>query len=189
MINETGYWNKEGAPNHHAHSQELNDWLVEYLKTYKDKTIIDFGCGMGTYLDYFHKNGFNHLIGLEGDPVKTDYEFKIITQNLAHEFNLNKKGVVISLEVGEHIPQHYQNVFLDNLERHCEDLLIMSWAVRGQGGFGHFNELNNDEIIPEIEKRGFKLLEEDTKLIRECIKTNCFYFQNTLLIFKKTKND
>lgn len=189
MINETGYWQKDGAPNWHAHSNELNDWLIEYLTDYKEETIIDFGCGMGTYLENLYKNGFKNLYGLEGDPVRTDFEFKILTQNLAHEFDLEKKGIVISLEVGEHIPKQYQDVFLDNLERHCKDLLIVSWAVRGQGGFGHFNELNNDEIIPEIEKRGFKLIEEDTKSIRESIKTDCFYFQNTLLIFKRIKND
>ena len=189
MINETGYWNKEVAPSWHAHSKELNDWLINYLKDYQDETIIDFGCGMATYLENFYENGFKNLIGLEGDPVKTDFEFEVLTQNLSQEFNLNKKGIVISLEVGEHIPQKYQDIFLDNLEKHCKDLLIVSWAVRGQGGVGHFNELNNDEIIPEIEKRGFKLVEEDTKSIRECIKTDCFYFQNTLMVFKRQKND
>lgn len=185
MINETGYWEKHAAPSWHAHSDELNEWLLNYLNEYKTETIIDFGCGMGTYLENFHKNGFKNLIGLEGDPIRTDFVFDVLKQNLAHNFDLNKKGIVISLEVGEHIPQQYQNIFLDNLERHCKNLLIISWAVRGQGGVGHFNELNNDEIIPEIEKRGFELIEEDTKSIRNCIKTNCFYFKNTLMIFKK----
>lgn len=185
MIHETGYWKKEGVDGHHIHSDELSDWLLNYLEPYKEKTIIDFGCGMGTYLDCFYKNGFINLIGLEGDPAKNDYDFNILTQDLAQTFDLNKKGIVISLEVGEHIPKEYQDIFLDNLERHCEELLIVSWAVRGQGGRGHFNELNNEEIIPEITKRGFVLLEEDTKNIRQSVKSSCHWFQNTLMIFKK----
>jgi hypothetical protein len=186
MIHETGYWNKN-VPKWHEHSQELNDWLIDYLKNHKQETIIDFGCGTATYLQNFHNNGFVNLIGLEGEPIRNDFEFEIITQNLAHKFDLNKKGIVISLEVGEHIPQHYQSVFLDNIERHCKDLLIISWAIRGQGGSGHFNELNNDEIIPEIVSRGFELIEEDTKASRDSIKTDCFYFKNTLLIFRRKK--
>ena len=96
-----------------------------------------------------------------------------------------KKGIVISLEVGEHIPKQYQDIYLDNLDRHCEELLIISWAVRGQGGYGHFNELNNDEIIPEILKRGFVLLEEETKSIRDSVQSCCHYFKNTLMVFKR----
>jgi hypothetical protein len=189
MIHETGYWNKENAPMWHAHSQELNDWIINFLTPYKSDYIIDFGCGMGTYLKNLHENNFEKLMGLEGDPVKTDYDFEIKSQNLAEDFDLNLKGVVISLEVGEHIPKQYQDVFLNNIEKHCDNILIMSWAVRGQGGVGHFNEMNNDEIIPEIEKRGFMLLNEETENARQSIKSDCFYFQNTLLVFKKIKND
>lgn len=185
MIHKTGYWAKEQASRHHFHSNELCNWLINYLQPHKSKNIFDFGCGMGFYLDSFHKNNFTNLLGIEGDPPKTDYTFDIIKQDLAENFDLNKKGIVISLEVGEHIPKEYQDIFIDNLQRHCSDLLIVSWAIRGQGGHGHFNELNNDEIIPEIEKRGFEYLLEDSMDARAAIQKECLYFKNTILIFKK----
>ena len=105
--------------------------------------------------------------------------------DLTSQLNLNKKGVVISLEVGEHIPKEYEQIFLDNLNRHCEDLLITSWAIRGQGGYGHVNLLNNDEIIPKIEALGFTHLKELSNAARSIIADDCHWFRDTIMIFKK----
>lgn len=46
---------------------------------------------------------------------------------------------IISLEVAEHIPAVYENVYLGNLIRHAKRGIILSWAVPGQGGIGHVN--------------------------------------------------
>jgi hypothetical protein len=61
----------------------------------------------------------------------------------------------------------------------------MSWAIRGQGGEGHFNELNNEEVIPMIETIGFKFLQEDSIMARKNIEDHCAYFRNTIMIFKR----
>ena len=137
---------------------------------------------MGNYL---HLNGFTQLIGLEVEPPKTDYNFNIINQNLSHNFILDKKGIIICLEVGEHLPKKYQDIFLDNISNNCSEYLITSWAIRGQGGYGHYNELNNDEIIPEITKRGFVYLPELSNELRLVVEDFCSYFKNTLMVFKK----
>lgn len=187
MIHETGYWPSNGIEGWHYHSKNVNDWIIEYLKNRKSETIYDFGCGLGDYLLNLHKNGFTDLIGFEGDPSRQHEGFQIIKQNLAEPFNLEKKGIIISLEVGEHIPLEYEKIFLENLYNNCSDLLILSWATRGQGGVGHYNEQNNDEIIPKVESLGFKLKESDTQDIRKVPEDNCWYFKNTLMIFEKVK--
>ena len=185
MIHQTGFWHKDFAEPHHIHSPNVSKWISEFLSDKKDNQIYDFGCGMGSYLNDLHSNNFTKLIGLEVEPPKTDYEFKINSQNLAHPFILEEKGIVICLEVGEHLPKEYQDVFLDNIENNCSDYLITSWAVRGQGGYGHYNELDNDEIIPEITKRGFTYLPEKSKELRLVVEDFCPYFRNTLMVFKK----
>jgi 2-polyprenyl-3-methyl-5-hydroxy-6-metoxy-1,4-benzoquinol methylase len=185
MIHETGYWLKENSISQHIHSQNLSDWIINFLVDYKDHQIYDFGCGLGNYLNDLYNNGFKNIMGIEADPMKTDYAFEIMKLNLSEQFQLEKKGIVICLEVGEHIPKKYQENLLNNLKNNCDKYLILSWAVRNQQGYGHFNELNNDEILPLIEDLGFKYLDklsQDARLVPE---EKCAYFRNTIMIFEK----
>ena len=185
MIHATGFWDPEFAKQHHVHSQKLSNWIVNFLKDDKDKIIYDFGCGMGTYLNDLHNNGFSNLVGIEMMPPKNDYPFKIVSKNLTRKFSLGDSGNVISLEVGEHIPPEFMVVYLDNLVSHCSNYLIISWALRGQGGYGHFNELNNDEVIPFITDMGFEYLEQESMDARSDIEDNFWYFRNSIMVFKK----
>jgi len=183
-INQTGYWSHDVPQEQHAHSHELSAWIVNFLKDHKDKQIIDFGCGNGNYLRDLKAAGFSHLIGVEGDPIPNN-DVPIIQADLTSYIDLHKKGVVICLEVGEHIPQEYESMLLDNIDRHCEDILILSWAVVGQGGFGHVNLLNNNEVISKFTALGFTYLQKDSEAARLVISNNCQWFKNTILIFKK----
>ena len=63
----------------------------------------------------------------------------------------------------------------------------MSWALPGQGGYGHINEKTTDSVIKLIEKNGFKLNIKKTKEIRDCIEISFkfLYFKYNLLIFDK----
>jgi hypothetical protein len=185
MIHETGYWSKEFATQHHIHSPKLSEWICNFLTENKEYQIYDFGCGTGDYLNDLNINGFSKIKGLEVDPIKTDYTFDILQLNLTNPISLEEKGIIICLEVGEHIPKQYQDIFLSNISNNCEKYLILSWATRGQGGYGHFNELNNDEIIPLIEGMGFKYLSDVSEDARKVPEDKCAYFRNTLMIFEK----
>ena len=189
-IAKTGYWNGETAHLHHVHSQELSDWICEFLKSKNQKhnPIIDLGCGKGQYLKDLKDKGFTDLIGYEGDPPKKRVFDFILKQDLTIPFfNLPKNSDVnvISLEVGEHIPAKFMNIYLDNIINNCDNYLITSWAIRGQEGFGHVNCLDNEEIIPEIERRGFKLLKQETEEVRNIDLSEAPWFKNTLFIFKR----
>lgn len=184
-ISETGYWNGETAHIHHVHSKELSNWICDFLKEDKAKITYDFGCGLGNYLKDLQESGFLNLIGYEADPSKKKVFEPIISKDLTIPFILPIGGNVISLEVGEHIPAKYMNIYLDNITNNCNSCLITSWAIRGQAGFGHVNCLDNHEIIPLIESRGFKYLEKESMSARSVIKDNAAWFRNTILIFKK----
>lgn len=184
-IAETGYWNGETAHLHHVHSQELSNWICEFLKNEKDKYLNDLGCGLGNYLNDLRNNGFTKLNGYEGDPSpksKFGFIFKCDLTKKLKDINI---GNIISLEVGEHIPAEFMDIYLDNITNNCDNYLITSWAVRGQEGFGHVNCLDNHEVIPLIESRGFTYLKEESESARSVIKDNTWWFKNTILIFKK----
>lgn len=185
-INNTGYWSGSTAHNYHIHSKELSDWICNFF-TDKDEIIYDMGCGLGNYLQDLKIAGFKNLIGFEAEPPKNKVFDNIIEKNLVYPIAIqnNNKGSVISLEVGEHIPKKYMHIYIDNVCDHVKKYLITSWAIRGQPGHGHINCLNNNEIIPEYEKRGFKLLLKETEEARKIIKDYCYWFRNTLFILEK----
>ena len=186
-IAKTGYWNAETAHNHHVHCKNLSKWIYSFLERNSSKTepIRDLGCGLGNYLKDLQDFGFENLVGFEADPPRNKVFDNIYKQDLTIPFEFSPKGVIISLEVGEHIPAKYMDVYLNNICNNCNNYLVISWAIRGQEGFGHINCLDNPEIIPLIEKRGFKLMEKETEEVRNIDLSEAPWFKNTLFIFKK----
>jgi hypothetical protein len=186
-ISNTGFWNGDTAHQHHVHSEKLSAWICNFAKQNKLINVTDFGCGLGRYLDSLKSIGVNG-IGVEGDKPNGAIFFDIVeydlTFDLTNELGL-KSELVLSLEVGEHIPKEHMTTYLDNITYHCEKYLITSWAVRGQEGFGHVNCLDNHEIIPEFEKRGFQLMKKETEDARSVIEDKAHWFKNTLFVLKR----
>jgi hypothetical protein len=182
MIGSTGIWSAaEAKPEHFPVSPKLARNLDIILA--KHKLVIDFGCGNGFYLKALKQSGFDMLIGIDGyNSTKSDFIFEA---DLSKPRNFAFRGQVISLEVGEHIPVKYEQIFLDNVCRHCESRLIISWAVIGQNGIGHVNCRSNDYIINCIAERGFTFNKEVTQFLRNDIENHVSYFRNTLMVFDK----
>jgi predicted SAM-dependent methyltransferase/glycosyltransferase involved in cell wall biosynthesis len=184
QIAPTGYWAGDTAHLHHNCSMPLATWIATYLAAKKDSAVYDFGCGVGSYLKVLHENGFEQLLGFEGD-IPTPRMFEHIQQrDLTQPYTVVMKGNVICLEVAEHIPAEFEDVFLDNVTGACNDRLILSWAIRGQGGDGHVNCLDNYEVIGRICKRGFKYLPLESAEARAVI-TDLPWFKNTIMIFER----
>jgi len=64
---------------------------------------------------------------------------------------------VYSVEVGEHIPKEFEDVFINNLVWAAEKGIVLTWAHIGQGGDGHVNCQNRDYIIKKFKDRGFEI--------------------------------
>ncbi len=191
-IAPTGYWHDQNP--FHAMSKPLSDWIVEYLKPFATSHIYDFGCGRGMYLSKLKDAGFTNLCGFEGSPLQNKVFDNIIKQDLTIPFTVPTTGIVISLEVAEHIPSQFTDSYLTNIYNACSNggFFISSWAVRGQGGHGHCNELNNDEAIKLITAKGFEFLEQETEDARKNIldyqdidNGHLPWFKGTTLIFRK----
>lgn len=188
-ISKTGYWNGETAHHHHVHSEKLSEWICEFIKEKLIIDVVDFGCGLGNYCEDI-KGSFGeyiNVIGVEGDIPTEAVFYDILQYDLTSKIN-NKtlsSSLSLSLEVGEHIPKEHMATYLDNITKYAEAYLITSWAVRGQEGFGHVNCLDNHEILPEFEKRGFVLMEKETKDARSIIEDKAHWFRNTLFVLKR----
>jgi len=186
-ISKTGFWDGENAHKHHVHSEELADYIAIILAGEENEPIYDLGCGMGFYLKSLEDKGFKYLLGFEGDPPKNKIFTNIIKQDLTQDLDIPIKGNVICLEVLEHIPAEFENQVLQNIVNAvgCNKLLILSWAVRGQAGYGHVNCRDNEEVIEIFEELGFKYMSYLSKVAREKVGDNTPWFRNTIMIFKR----
>lgn len=181
MINERGFWGEEEATTMHAFDPVLCGKIITVCQPYK--TIVDIGCGNGAYVSALHKAGYS-VVGYDGSPATP-----IITKgrcsvmDFSNPVDIGLYDVVLSLEIGEHIPQQYESVFIDNIISAVRHLLILSWAIEGQGGTGHVNCRNNDYIISAIEAKGLVF---DPVLSAE-LRQGVFlpWFANTIMVFKK----
>ena len=104
--------------------------------------------------------------------------------DLSQPLDLNRSfDWVLSLEVGEHLPQEYETTFIENLDRHSSRGIVLSWAVIGQGGHGHFNERNNSYIKGVMAQYGYLNDLAAESGLRE--QSTLEWFQNTIMVFRR----
>jgi hypothetical protein len=181
-ISDHGYWVGYDRKEH-----KFDLLLAQSISTIASNAycynIMDVGCGEGKYMDFFRKNGFV-CCGFDGNPeTESITKGKCSTIDFATPVKISPVDLVVSLEVGEHIPEEFEDVFINNLVDHAEKLIILSWGIPGQGGFGHVNCKANDYIIDKIQGLGPMYHYEDSQYLRD--NSTRSWFKNTLMVFYK----
>lgn len=113
------------------------------LEAFKPKSVLDVGCGLGTWLKVFEENKIKEIYGIDGEWIDTKKLYikknNFIKKDLTQSFNLNKKfDICISLEVAEHIEEMFAEVFIENLINHS-DIIVFSAAYPNVRGTKHVN--------------------------------------------------
>lgn len=108
------------------------------------ESILDVGCGVGSFLRAFSERGVGDIQGVDGDYVPRGRLMidpaRFHGHDLSTPLDLGRRfDLVVSLEVAEHLPADRAGVFVANLCRHA-DVVVFSAAIPGQGGTGHVNE-------------------------------------------------
>ena len=188
-VGPTGAWGGATAWEHHSWSPQLAAFIGDFLRGQEDVHVYDFGCGLGHYLAALEPRGFKQLLGIEKDPPENsvlDWG-KYVWQDITKPFSFTYRGNALFLEVAEHVPAFFENTMLENVTDavRLSGSLIMSWAVRGQGGDGHVNELDTYEVLQRMCSRGFELDADATRRARACITQACWWFKQSLFVFKR----
>lgn len=189
-INERGYWMNNTAEGH-QHDEGLADALVKFFRNEEKETtlrILDIGCGDGFYSWKLFDNHFI-IKAVDGNPNTVELTKELGTVlDFSVPVDTGARDWVLCLEVGEHIPEEFEKVFLDNLDRHNKYGMVISWAIPLQGGDGHVNCKGNFEVIEKISNMGYTFDYEETEKLRN----NCaqypnpgYWFRNTLMVFRK----
>lgn len=196
-INEHGFWENETAEGH-EHDEGLANALAEFfIKEKGDKRItnvMDIGCGDGYYTKFLNDYKSFTIIchGFDGNPNTVQlagpnsFVMDFSKPTLLSEDH--KYDWVLCLEVGEHIPAEYEDVFIKNIDKHNRYGVVLSWAVPGQGGDGHINCRPNAEIMHKMKDMGYYLdVVETPKLRKACAEypKPCYWFRDTLMVFRR----
>ena len=178
-INKNGFWETETTRGH-----VYDKTLSEYLKNFFiDKSVYDFGCGPGEYTKYFVKNGIK-AVGYDGNPNTPKLSGGLCkVADLTEQHDFGKKDWVMSLEVAEHIPKEGEKAYIENLIKHCNKGIVLSWALPGQPGDGHINCQSNEYVIDLMKTHGFLLDSNVSNQLREA--STEWWFKNTLMCFRK----
>ena len=118
--------------------------LVTRVMPEKITSVLDVGCGTGTWLKVFSEKGANNILGIDGAWTRAEYleisADNFIEHDLCMELDLGRKfSLAISLEVGEHLPEKNADNLVNILTNHS-DYILFSAAAPYQGGPGHINE-------------------------------------------------
>ena len=107
-------------------------------------SVVDLGCGLGTWLATFGRHGVHDYLGVDGEWVERGMleiaEDRFRTAQLDRPFRLDRRfDLAVSLEVAEHLPEHAASGFVDTLVR-LAPCVLFSAAIPHQGGLRHLNE-------------------------------------------------
>ncbi len=124
-----------------ASAMRIIDVVLEFLSP---RSVVDLGCGVGTWLSVFVERGIADIQGIEGSPMPTELlripQANFLVGDLTQPLSLGRKfDLAISLEVAEHLPEAAGAQFVKSLIG-LSDVVLFSAAIPGQGGCGHVNE-------------------------------------------------
>lgn len=167
-------------------------YLLESLKEFSIKKVVDFGCGVGGWLSVINENMGGEavkILGLDGGNAEED-QFYIPLKNfrkmdLSSKIELNEKfDLCMSLEVAEHIDEQCADVFVDNLCRHS-DIILFSAAISGQEGDWHLNEQPLSYWAKKFLNRGYECYDFIRPQFWDDTRIQWWYRQNIVLFVHK----
>jgi len=162
------------------------DRLAEWIKSnLNPKTVLDMGCGPGTYVNALRKHGVK-ATGIDIDPRVKNKEW------LKQEdmFDTVSTGqVVLCLEVAEHISGDKSDEVAKVVANAVVKggTLIWSAAHPGQGGVGHINCQEKNYWEQKLQAYGLKRSVNIEKELIDFIKSGYHmgWFVSNLMVFLK----
>ncbi|MGH3252916.1 MAG: class I SAM-dependent methyltransferase [Trebonia sp.] len=153
-------------------------------------SVLDVGCGTGTWLAEWRRAGVSDLLGIDGDYVDRAVlqvpTGKFAPADLEQPFSLGRTfDLVQTLEVAEHLDEAHADAFVESLARHGETILFAA-AIPGQGGTHHVNEQWPSYWAAKFAKAGYTAYD----IIRPRIWTDprvAVWYRQNILIFARER--
>lgn len=137
--------------------------LPAVLELTRPRTLVDVGCGVGTWLAAGLELGVERAVGYEGDWVRSHMlkhpGVELRTHDLEQPIRSEERfDLAMSLEVAEHLTEARARSFVADL---CglSDQVFFGAAVPGQGGVNHLNEQWQDYWVELFAEHGYRAVD------------------------------
>lgn len=165
--------------------------LLDLLKPLSSKplSVVDVGCGTGTWLGAFAAAGVTDYLGLDGDYVNRE-QLQIPVAHfqpaeLTNPLEVKRTfDLAISLEVAEHLPPEKAELFVANIIA-LAPAVYFGAAIPGQGGTGHLNEQWQSFWAGLFAKHGYVAIDAVRPKVWRDTRVSWWYSQNAILYVRK----
>jgi SAM-dependent methyltransferase len=132
--------------------------MIEYLRPL---SVVDVGCGRGSWLAAWAELGVPTLVGIDGPWNKQDRMVHPAIQFRQADLerplpDCERFDLAMSIEVVEHLSPTAGEAVVDSLTR-MADAVVFSAAFPGQGGTNHIHERYHSHWGGLFRARGFRV--------------------------------
>lgn len=148
------------------HFDDYRNWQREVGEdlalTYQISSLVDFGCGCGSYLEGARDagafvRGYEFMPDLIWEVVPHHVSEFIYYGDVMQEIDVGEPfDCSLSIEVAEHTLPGYEQLIVNNLINSSRRFIFFTAARVGQGGTGHINMRPHEFWIDLFEKSGVK---------------------------------
>jgi Methyltransferase domain len=148
----------------------------------KPKSLLDVGCGIGTWMRAAIDLGVADVCGLDGVILPEDVlhvpSYTIERYDLSKPFKLGRRfEVVLCLEVAEHLPEASAAELIWSITEHTDNALF-SAACPGQPGQNHINCQWPSYWQHQFNRQGFRCEDAVRWQIWDDVRIEPWYRQN-----------
>jgi SAM-dependent methyltransferase len=148
---------------HYHNLQSPKEIVPVLMDLVAPRSVVDIGCGIGTFLYCFKEAGVEKVLGVDGSWVNRDLLHKYIQPGEFREHDLEKLlqldmkyDLAICLEVAEHLKPEAADTMVENLVK-AGNIILFSAAVPQQGGQNHLNEQWPSYWENKFRKHGYRM--------------------------------
>src|SRR5437588_3992300 len=161
------------------------------LELIRPRSVIDVGCGIGTWLGVFRDHGIDDILGVDGDYVKRTMlqipSDRFLPHDLRRPLHLDRKfDLAVCVEVAEHLPPECADTLVSSLVRFAS-VILFSAAIPHQGGADHVNEQWPEYWVEFFRRHDFVVTDPIRRKVWDNPETEWWYAQNLLTFVEASR--
>lgn len=155
------------------------------LRLISFRSVVDVGCGIGTWLRAVAMRGVSDFLGVDGEYVDRAKlqirEDQFVSRDVGLALTLDRRfDLAISLEVAEHLPAESAATLILSLVK-LAPIVLFSAAIPFQGGTGHVNEQWPDYWTSLFRNHGYVPVDCIRPYVWDDPRVEWWYAQNILV--------